>query len=226
MNKKKVMIAAIVLALVLSIGGVLAYFSDSDTATNTFTVGNVGIEVSEPTWDSTGSTDAATVLPNQLIDKDPYIKNTGDNAAYVFMKVSIPTATVVVENDNGGPASPTSSSQALFELYNSTPAAGVNSGWQLVSGPTTVGSNVEYVYSYSSGGTMTSLASGATTSTPLFSKIKFANVQENWGVEGTSYNVEVTGYAIQTANLTTNNYTTNTDVLCVLNANAIHPATP
>jgi predicted ribosomally synthesized peptide with SipW-like signal peptide len=38
MNKKKVLIAAFVLALVLSIGGVLAYFSDSETKTNTFTV--------------------------------------------------------------------------------------------------------------------------------------------------------------------------------------------
>ena len=223
MNKRKVITAAVVLALVLSIGGVLAYFSDVDTKTNTFTVGEVSIVVNEDDWDSSL---AESILPNQILDKNPEIENDGENAAYVFMKVSIPTATVVVENDNGGPASPTSSSQALFELYNSTPAAGVNSGWQLVSGPTTVGSNVEYVYSYSSGGTMTSLASGATTSTPLFSKIKFANVQENWGVEGTSYNVEVTGYAIQTANLTTNNYTTNTDVWSVLNANAIHPATP
>ena len=36
------------------------------------------------------------------IDKDPYIENTGGNAAYVFMKVSIPTATVVVEDDDVG----------------------------------------------------------------------------------------------------------------------------
>ena len=45
MKKKKTILAALVLALVVSIGGVIAYFSDTDSKTNTFTVGKVSIEV-------------------------------------------------------------------------------------------------------------------------------------------------------------------------------------
>ncbi len=219
MNKKKVLIAAFVLALVLSIGGVLAYFSDSDTKTNTFTVGQVRISLNETAWDTTGQTAAGSVLPNQMIDKDPTISNTGNNAAYVFIKVSIPKTTVIVEADNG--TGSTSSSQELFTLINSSDQPGVNSGWQLVSSDTTGANTNEYIYSYSTGGTMTSLAKNASTN-PLFNKIQFANAQEGWGIEGQHYDVVVTGYAIQTENLTTGNVTGNTAVWNVLNANAIH----
>jgi predicted ribosomally synthesized peptide with SipW-like signal peptide len=220
MNKKKVLIAAFVLALVLSIGGVLAYFSDSETKTNTFTVGKVRIELNETAWDTTGHTAAESVLPNQMIDKDPTIHNTGDNAAYVFIKVSIPKANVTIEAQDG--SNGTTSSQQLFTLINSSNAAGINSGWELVSSDTT-GANVnEYIYSYSSGGTMTPLLKGATTTNPLFSKIQFVNAQEGWNIEGNNYNVVVTGYAIQTENLTADNVTGNTAVWNVLNANAVH----
>ncbi len=220
MNKKKVLIAAFVLALVLSIGGVLAYFSDTETKTNTFTVGSVRIELNETAWDATGQTAAGSVLPNQMIDKDPTIKNTGNNAAYVFIKVSIPKATVTIEAQDGSGS--TSTTQELFTLINSSNTAGVNSGWELVSSDTTGANANEYIYSYSSGGTMTSLAKGATTTNPLFSKIQFVNAQEGWGIEGQNYNVVVTGYAIQTENLTAGNVTGNTAVWNVLNANAVH----
>lgn len=222
MNKKKALIAAFVLVLVLSIGGVLAYFSDVDTKTNVFTVGQVSIQLTEPTWVSTGQAAAQIVLPNQMIDKDPSITNDGNNAAYVFIKVSIPKTTVVIEAENGSGS--TSSSQELFTLINSSGTAGVNSGWELVSSDTSGANTNEYIYSYSTSGTMTSLATSSTTTNPLFNKIQFANAQEGWGVEGTSYNVVVTGYGIQTENLTSSNVTTNTAVWNVLNANAVHTA--
>ena len=220
MNKKKVLIAAFVLALVLSIGGVLAYFSDSETKTNTFTVGKVRIELNETAWDATGQAAAGSVLPNQMIDKNPTIKNTGNNAAYVFIKVSIPKANVTIEAQDGSGS--TTSPQQLFTLINSSNAAGINSGWELVSSDTTGANTNEYIYSYSSGGTMTPLATGATTTNPLFNKIQFVNAQEGWGIEGQNYNVVVTGYAIQTENLTADNVTGNTAVWNVLNANAVH----
>ena len=218
MNKKKVLVAALVLALVLSIGGVLAYFSETDTKTNTFTVGSVSIQLTEPAWDENGSTAAQTVLPNQKIDKDPTITNNGNNDAYVFIKVEIPKATVVVEDENGTGA--TSSSQLLFTPIKSDGTVGVNDGWELVSETEGTNSNV-YIYSYSSSDTMTTLESGDST-VPLFNKIQFANVQEGWNVEGTNYNVVVTGYAIQTENLTESNYTNNEQVWSVLSANEVH----
>ena len=64
MSKKRAILAAVVLALVLCIGGVLAYFSDSEKATNTFTVGNISIQLTEANWNASNAT---SILPNQLI---------------------------------------------------------------------------------------------------------------------------------------------------------------
>ena len=49
MKKKSILVAAIAVMLVaaLVVGGTLAYFTDKDDATNTFTVGNVDIELLE-----------------------------------------------------------------------------------------------------------------------------------------------------------------------------------
>ena len=55
MSRKKLIITAIVLALVLAIGGILAYFTDVDTKINKFTMGNVDIEVLEPLFFTCGS---------------------------------------------------------------------------------------------------------------------------------------------------------------------------
>ena len=46
MSRKKLILTAIILALVLAIGGILAYFTDVDTKVNKFKMGNVDIEVS------------------------------------------------------------------------------------------------------------------------------------------------------------------------------------
>ena len=49
MSKRKIMLlaAALVMVAVLGIGGTLAYFTDEDTKTNVFTVGNVDIHIDE-----------------------------------------------------------------------------------------------------------------------------------------------------------------------------------
>ena len=49
MKKKTILVAAIAVMLVaaLVVGGTLAYFTDKDNATNTFTVGNVKINLLE-----------------------------------------------------------------------------------------------------------------------------------------------------------------------------------
>ena len=49
MNKRKILLLAAVLVMVavLGIGGTLAYFTDEDTKTNTFTIGNVNIHIDE-----------------------------------------------------------------------------------------------------------------------------------------------------------------------------------
>ena len=97
MNKKKTILAAFVLLLVVAVGGAIAYFTDTDEQTNTFTIGNVDISLTEPNWnktdsDSNGVPDASeNLMPGQSVFKDPTINNLSTkNAAYVFAKVVVP----------------------------------------------------------------------------------------------------------------------------------------
>lgn len=87
--KKKVLALCLVIALAATaiIGGTLAYFTDNDKATNTFTVGNVSIELTEPNWEGSGSQDAPEVYPGEPLAKDPTVKNDGANPCFVRIKV-------------------------------------------------------------------------------------------------------------------------------------------
>ena len=89
MNKRKILLLAAVLAMVavLGIGGTLAYFTDEGSKTNTFTVGNVDIELTEPKWDEDGSGDAPDVYPGEPLAKDPTVTNSGANPCFVRVSV-------------------------------------------------------------------------------------------------------------------------------------------
>ena len=92
--KKKITAIALVVCLVAVavVGGSLAYFTDKDNATNTFTVGNVDITLTEPEWDAALEEDefAATLIPSRVIAKDPTI-TVAENSqrAYTFLKVEL-----------------------------------------------------------------------------------------------------------------------------------------
>lgn len=88
--KKKLLAAVMVVTLsaVALIGGTLAYFTDTtEQKVNTFTVGNVNIELTEPSW-----VQPETVQPGQTYSKDPIVKNTGANNAWVRVNVTISDA--------------------------------------------------------------------------------------------------------------------------------------
>lgn len=88
MNKKTVTFGAIALAMstVVAVGGSLAYFTDTETATNTFTVGDVDIDLEEPLWDPC---EEHIISPGADIDKNPTVTNVGVNDAYIRVKVTI-----------------------------------------------------------------------------------------------------------------------------------------
>lgn len=83
--KKKIVALCLCIALaVVAIGGAtLAYFTDTTPAVkNTFTVGNVDIDLTETTGSS------YTVIPGVDIDKNPQVTVKADSAtSYVFVKV-------------------------------------------------------------------------------------------------------------------------------------------
>ena len=108
--KKKILILTLCIALlaVAAVGGTLAYFTDTEEVTNTFTVGNVKIELLESQLlradditdaaiiaDAEGYADylaqaGKNILPGISVKKAPYIRNTGSNNAYVRLRVLIP----------------------------------------------------------------------------------------------------------------------------------------
>lgn len=88
---------AFLLVAALVIGGTLAYFTDTKTATNTFTVGNVTIDLSEPAWDASGKIDAPESYPGEALAKDPTVTNTGANPCLVRIHIGWPEQTGALE---------------------------------------------------------------------------------------------------------------------------------
>ena len=67
--------------LLCNTAGVSAYFTDTDSSTNTFTVGKVTIEHHEDEWEKLPPEEKEDITPNKEFKKDPAIKNTGDNGS-------------------------------------------------------------------------------------------------------------------------------------------------
>lgn len=89
MKKKKVvtMVAAVALVAIVGVASTFAYFTDSESAQNVITFGNVNITLDEPGFPEGGVTD---VVPNQTIVKDPTITLDQDsNDAYVRALVEV-----------------------------------------------------------------------------------------------------------------------------------------
>ncbi len=114
MKKKTILVAAIAVMLVaaLVVGGTLAYFTDTKSADNTFTVGNVKIDLIEQQrgengleafkqgkalYPIVGSAQGAQDQYNMpvaknYVDKMVTIKNTGSEKAYIRAYFAIPSA--------------------------------------------------------------------------------------------------------------------------------------
>lgn len=193
MKKKtlKTAVACASLAGLLAIGGISAYFTDGDTATNTFTVGKVQIDLQEPHWDPDLAKD---ITPLQELKKDPQIKNDGINDAYVFLQVVVPYANVTVAQQDGTKA-PAKADTELFS-YD------VKDGWVEIGDgqKDPEAKTVTHLYAYGTNTEMTALAKDAVTGS-LFDWVRFANVVEDEGLEATTQNIKVNAYAIQTDNI-------------------------
>ncbi len=90
MNVKKKLFSialAASLAAIAVVSSSLAYFVDKEEKTNTFTVGNVDIILTEPRWDAEGCKEASKAYPGESLKKDPTVTNTGANPCFVRMKV-------------------------------------------------------------------------------------------------------------------------------------------
>lgn len=112
-KKLTLVVTCIVLVAAMVIGGTLAYFTDTDAKTNTFTVGNVNIKLIEEERDGKGGkqdfTQEKKLYPivgsaqgekdelgmptaKNYVDKMVTIKNTGSEDAYIRVYFAIPSA--------------------------------------------------------------------------------------------------------------------------------------
>lgn len=99
--KKKIIAFGLVVAMlaIAVVSGTLAYFTDSDEATNTFTVGNVKIQLVEQQSSDAGLVEFdqnKLLMPGVAQDKFVSVKNVGKNDAYVRVTYTIPDELVGV----------------------------------------------------------------------------------------------------------------------------------
>lgn len=187
MKRRKIFLTAIILALVLLIGGMLAYFTDSENTTNEFTLGEVDISLSEPSW--TGSQGSPVeILPGQTVAKDPTVTNDGASDVYAFAQVVFPYASVTTEG---------SSQASAQELYSYS----INDEWVEVGSAVIDATNHTSTHLYAYVGDpaespMKALSSGDSTAT-VFDNVTLKNVTNPTELSGISLDIDVTAEGIQ-----------------------------
>lgn len=89
MNAKKIVTAGLALVMVagISVAGTLAYLTAQTTEKiNTFTVGDISIELTEPDW--TAGTGSEKILPGDEVPKDPTVTvKANSEACYVYVAI-------------------------------------------------------------------------------------------------------------------------------------------
>ena len=199
-SKKQLLRAMIACGLVVSVaaGGTVAYLTDAETATNTFTVGKVKIDLEEPGYPGNDSDEVKNIIPNQEIVKDPQIENTGNNDALVFLRVEVPQEMFTDEDDGTGEQK----KQDLFRLK------GISDQWELLRTETVTREDwkakTSYVYGYKK-----TLGKDATTD-KLFQKVQMKNAVES-DLSGNVEDIIVTACAIQATDIPDVNLTPGSD---------------
>ena len=198
--KKQLLRTMIACGLVVAVaaGSTVAYLTDVETATNTFTIGRVQIDLEEPGYPGNDSDEVKNIVPNQEIVKDPQIENTGNNDALAFLRVEVPQE-MFTDGDDGTGAQ---KKQDLFRLK------GVSDQWELLRTETVTGENgkakTSYVYGYKK-----TLGKGVTTD-KLFQKVQMKNAVES-DLSGNVEDIIVTACAIQATDIPNVNLTPGSD---------------
>lgn len=131
--KKKIlaMSLCVVMLAIAIVGGTLAYFTDTKSATNTFTMGNVKItldetNINDPEGDRVIA-NSYNIYPGAVVKKDPVVHNVGKNGAYIRAIVTIENGMnwLGLYNENVWTAP---QEDAFNALINNT----IGEGWELV----------------------------------------------------------------------------------------------
>ncbi len=206
MTKKKIVTIALaaVIAVMAIAGASLAYFTDTKTAENTFTMGNVKIKLDEtnitnPEGDrvTTNTYGIEDVYPGATLVKDPIVHNVGKNPAYVRAIVTVGNGMNWLGLYNEDVTAP--QEEAFIALINNT----LGENWEIediaydMSGPDHPTSDFVATLKY------TKVLEPNTDTTAMFSKIKISekvtneDVTTRIGSDG-NFNIDVKAEAIQT----------------------------
>lgn len=188
-KKRSVIILALLLVLSSAIGFTSAIFKlNTDRRNNSLLFGDVNIELSEEKWEKVDKNDKGQVLlyPGRTVNKDPQVKNTGKNDAYVFLRVSVPKATVETVNDDETIATYDKPQQLFTYAEN-------NENWTKIESGTESNTDYNiYVYGYNE-----ILKPGEQTTNALFNEVKFLNIVEGSIKNNTVLEIKVEALAVQ-----------------------------
>lgn len=103
MKKMLMMALAVILVVVISVSGTMAYFTDTEAVVNTFTVGNIDITLDEKEdEDGDGKVTFENILPGQTYDKHPVVTVLKDSEdCWLFVKVKNDMSAVEVAAADG-----------------------------------------------------------------------------------------------------------------------------
>ena len=217
MKKKIFIVALVVCIMAVSIASAsMAYFTDTEKATNTFTSGDVAIEMTEAAVKAdalghlvedtasnrkeateTGATfDYGKIFPMQTIYKDPTVKNTGSESAFIG-------AVITIKNNEG----------TIDDLLTVGSDANKTAVSEFITGLVSNGYTVKYAEVKDNSNAVTALqiyivktdalASGATAD-PFFTGVKIPDTWDNDEMaKCKTLSISVEAYAVQTAGFAT-----------------------
>lgn len=203
-KRKATIIAAAALAVITAMGATsLAYLTDSESTTNVTTNGKVQIDLVETAYDAAAKAgENLLVVPNQEISMDPMLKNTGNNPAIVYLKVSVPVKEVTKVADNGIKGTRENREIVYFKDDADAITAHANnfdSEWVQLSdketGTALDGDTRTYVFGYKK-----AIAKDEET-TKLFDKVQIMNVLEGDLTPHAVENIKIEAYAVQKDNI-------------------------
>lgn len=200
-NKKKVLAtaAACVLVSAMAAGGTFAYLTDSEGAVNTFTVGKVQVDLTEPNFPGNDSEEVKDLVPNEEVAKNPKVTNTGVNDALIFMTVEVPVREVTLAAADGTKGDKGPTELFWFKTAEDTRGTFANhfntADWMQLTEKethgTVDGSTTTYVFAY-----RRAVAAESQTAS-LFDKVQLKNIIENEVTPGAAQDIKVRTYAIQ-----------------------------
>lgn len=197
--------AVTTIAVLGAVAGTGAYLTHQTPQTvNTFAVGQLEAELTEPEWDKLPD-EAKVLYPGKTVAKDPTACNAAESttAAYMYLQVEIPRASVrtytiaetaKADGSDETNQEPTSGAGVLdnggephtVDLVSFQP----NDGWSLLEETETEETHT-FIYAYES-----AIAPGAQTP-PLFDCVTYANVVEGDLPQGTAVDIICRLTAIQ-----------------------------